>query len=224
MSERTCDENAALTSENARLRARVEELEENDCKVEDVASGLRAALKHEVDCENDLHAENARLRGEVETYKQWSAGADHTIDEQVERIDGLESDVARVRENAMLHASRNVVLEAKCAALTADLARVTGERDGLRDCVQAFADTRPCGESVRGCLATWPDNPAGWCDGCRARSAIAACAPPASGEGGYPYAPCPKCGQQAAHEGPVCAGCFTKLTLAARPAPAKEQK
>jgi hypothetical protein len=103
-----------------------------------------------------------------------------------------------------MSADGNSMYERRIAALTADLAhvtaerddlkewkvlheeftmdwlaRVTAERDGLRDCVQAFADTRPCGESVRGCLATWPDNPAGWCDGCRARAALAAYAPPA---------------------------------------------
>jgi hypothetical protein len=36
---------------------------------------------------------------------------------------------------------------------------------------------------------------------------------------GYPYAPCPKCGQKAAWDGPICASCYTKLSLATPPAP-----
>jgi len=36
---------------------------------------------------------------------------------------------------------------------------------------------------------------------------------------GYPYQPCPKCGQQVAFEGPVCAGCFTNLSPITPPAP-----
>ena len=99
-----------------------------------------------------LTAENARLRGEVEQATRVYQEALGCIEWDGERI----------------------------ATLTADLARVTGERDGLK----MFADGVAEGDCHYGDACPTFGSRHGKCVVCQAREALAACAPPASGEEG----------------------------------------
>ena len=104
-----------------------------------------------------LTAENARLRGELV-----DAAALHLADEQ------------SVRNMERRIASMNSEL----ALLRLDLARVTGERDGLK----MFADGVVEGDCHYGDACPTFGSRHGKCVVCQAREALAACAPPTSGE------------------------------------------
>jgi predicted RNase H-like nuclease (RuvC/YqgF family) len=119
---------------------------------EAVARGIR-----ELGEERDrLAGENARLRGEVEAHSILHSDLEQTTTE-CERVTG-----ERDRCSANYHA-----LEVEAANLTADLARVTGERDTLA-------------RLARNTLSGPPEDDDA--EERRLRAAIAACAPPASGE------------------------------------------
>jgi len=94
-----------------------------------------------------LTAENARMRGEVEQATRVYQEALGCIEWDGERI----------------------------ATLTADLARVTGERDGLK----MFADGVAEGDCHYGDACPTFGSRHGKCVVCQAREALAACAPPA---------------------------------------------
>ena len=235
---------AALTAENARLRAEVESLREPEAHWKSLALSQGKTITEQ---------------------KRMIAHMQEALDEALAALARVTADAAaecgRLRESL-------AVDEAELASLREWLRDRTSERDDLlnsaRDrnarhqrasfkhiapvyiCPTDDACIRLMRDSDKGRLTIFDEDLdstgvygvveideqegvnalflalASYVDADTIRAAIAACAPPASGEAGYPYAPCPKCGQQAAHEGPVCAGCFTRLSLAARPAPAKE--
>ena len=59
--------------------------------------------------------------------------------------------------------------------LRTEVVRLAAERDALIGFVQEIAEANPCQSSSRGCLETWPHFRGGWCLGCQARRAVAAC-------------------------------------------------
>jgi hypothetical protein len=132
-----------------------------------------------------LAFEIERLRAEVERLENmvgatFAADPDEWPENVAKRIAALTADLDGARENALLHASRNVALET-------DLARVTAERDML---LKAAKDVLACDKALSDARA--------WNEGhldevmlaellmvqsfAPLHLAVAACAPPASGE------------------------------------------
>jgi hypothetical protein len=193
----------ALAAENARLRGEVERLTEQTKRAKQLRADDLANLA-------SVHAALFRALGLA------GCGANTPPLDCIRMlVDRHTADLARVTaERDVANADREVLendhmgraehvmqMQEIINRLTSDLARVSAERDVLQGALDVAKDTAArfmTNEQLVAFLAALR---------------IAACAP-ASGEGGYPYAPCPKCGQQAAHDGPVCAGCFTKLSLA----------
>jgi len=99
-----------LTAENTRLRAEVDTL----------SAGLCAQADNAVEAQKVEEKLRADLVDAAEL---------HLADEQ--SIRNLERSLQQAQANALLHASRNVELEA-------DLARVTGERDALLTAAKAY--------------------------------------------------------------------------------------
>ena len=138
------------------------------------------------EAQRNLVAENARLRGEVAKLRADARdAADERTeltariaslvkhgDEQTNRIDTLENDDAGHRYTIKGMLAANVQMHDRILSLTADLARVTGERDGLQRALDVAKDMAAKIMSASQLqMFLWA-----------LRAAIAACAPPASGE------------------------------------------
>jgi hypothetical protein len=118
-----------------------------------------------------LTAENARLRAELAAFDAgWKAEADHR-NAGWKEAEKLEADLARVSEHAK-------TWEGLYVSAVVDLARVTTERDALLAAARGMLDM-VLGWEGASCLVPW--------EVARIealRAAVAACAPPASGEEG----------------------------------------
>jgi hypothetical protein len=172
-------ERDALTAENARLT-------EDNKRIGELG---RICIRQDQTIA-DMTAENARLRGEVDSLNQTCEGWGI-------RVERLEADLARVSAESeemvsRLHADADHVHE-YVLKQDADLARVTAERDRLL----AAAKVVVCGKILvpgvtRQVNVEWLE---------ALKVAIAACAPPAT------FPACPKCGAVAIDYDPKDCAC-----------------
>jgi uncharacterized small protein (DUF1192 family) len=128
-----------------------------------------------------LTSENARLRGELELWKAAEEMRGRQLAAVARERNAYSEDSEKAEAALAPHRKPGQDTLAVIAALTADLARVTAERDRLLAALQTIAAPGTEHQYSYGVGAEGADYGNGWAVE-TARAAIAACPPPASGE------------------------------------------
>ena len=128
------DRYAALTAENARLRDRLAVVLDELHLPGDALPGAEIAGI------GDLLRENARLRGELELWKAAEEMRGRQLAAVACERNAYSEEAEKIEASLAPHRRPGQDTLAVIAALTADLARVTGERDGLRDMVRQYQE------------------------------------------------------------------------------------
>lgn len=162
---------------------------------------LRVSEAHGVEMVYRLEARLAALTADLARMADELISRDAGLTRAREDAGKFETDLARAQENALLHASRNVALEA-------DLARVTGERNRLAHGLHLLRSKYLSQREANADIMRLDD----------LLSDIAACIPLASRQR-EPLSECPTCGAVIdAYDVHECG------PIAARPAPVNGEK
>ena len=173
------------------LRNRVDVLTAENTRLHETVEGLDGRIRGIVKQHAQDVSENARLRAEA---KKWCDACGCADGASMELRADLARVTAELSQASFDHVHDLDVLHAHAAALGADLARVTGERDGLREAHNPLVDRIMALEpALVRCIRERDallDAAKMWLGDCgpalgahdALRAAVSACAPPASGE------------------------------------------